>query len=62
MNIWFERGFRKKFPGYELSKAFVGHAFLGNSTFSGGDTYTARDDWDLLGKFYKKYPEVKYFP
>jgi len=48
MNIWFERGFRKKFPGYELSKTFVSHAFLGNSTFSGGDTYTQDDDYNLL--------------
>ncbi len=61
MRVWFERGFRKKSITYELEKMFPPHSFLG---FSGNITSinSETDDLKLLTKFYKKYPEVKYFP
>jgi len=62
MRLWFERGFRKKPLGYELMKKFPGHSFLGfagSLPFQGGNVDS---DMELLSKFYKKYPEVKYFP
>jgi hypothetical protein len=63
MNIWFERGFKKKPKGYEVTKMFPPHSFLGFSgNFMGHESYEIKSEMQLLGKFYSKYPEVKYFP
>jgi hypothetical protein len=62
MRLWFERGFIKKPKTYELQKMFPGHAFLGYSGSIIEDPDRANNDMTLLAKFYKKYPEVKYFP
>jgi hypothetical protein len=61
MRIWFERGFKKKPPSYELSKFFPSDAFVGApGRHDSTDQY--KHDLSLLSKFYGKYPEVKYFP
>lgn len=41
---------------------FPGYSFLGYSGNLHNDVTTVDDDLVLLSKFYKKYPEVKYFP
>lgn len=62
MRLWFERGFLKKPRTYELQKMFPGHGFIGFSGSLPTDTNNGEDDMKLLSKFYKKYPETKYFP
>lgn len=62
MNIWFERGFKRKYLTYEVSKMFPGHSFLGSSTYYGYNVNDKVSDKQLLRKFYGKYPEVKYMP
>ncbi len=64
MRVWYERGYRKKPPLYELTKLFTNDAF---TTFAGDDmdlktNANYDNDLELLSKFYRKYPEVKYFP
>ena len=62
MRLWFERGMRAKPPGFELQKMFSPNAFLGYPG-RGADMKDRQDnDLQLLAKFYRKYPEVKYFP
>ena len=63
MNIWFERGIRKKPKGYEIMKMFPPHSFLGfSANFQAPESYDIKSEMHLLSKFYYKYPEVKYFP
>jgi hypothetical protein len=62
MRLWFERGFKAKPAGYEIIKQFQPNAFLGYPG-RGSDQKDQQDhDMKLLSKFYRKYPEVKYFP
>lgn len=62
MRLLFERGIRAKPPGYELMKMFSPHAFLGYSGSETDKLEERKHDLQLLSKFYKKYPEVRYFP
>lgn len=62
MKVWFERGFRGKPPGYEIQKLFSPTAFMGYPGRGGEQVEKHQNDMILLSKFYKKYPEVKYFP
>ncbi len=62
MRLWFERGFKAKPPGYEIQKMFSPHAFLGYPGSASDIADRQVHDMQLLSKFYKKYPEVKYMP
>lgn len=63
MNIWFERGFRRKPYGYEVTKMFPAHSFLAHQGSMGAHEHMeTKSEMQLLGRFYQKYPEVKYFP
>lgn len=62
MRIWVERGFRQKSTGYELQKMFSPHAFLGYPGRAAEQRNQYENDMQLLSHFYKKYPEVRYFP
>lgn len=63
MNIWFERGFKRKPKAYEVTKLYPGHSFLGFSgNYIAPESYDTKSEMQLLTKFYYKYPEVKYFP
>lgn len=48
--------------GYELQKMFSPHAFLGYPGRGAEQKDRQDNDMVLLSKFYRKYPEVKYFP
>lgn len=62
MRLWFERGIRAKPAGYELQKMFSPNAFLGYPGRGGEEVEKQNNDMKLLSKFYRKYPEVKFFP
>ena len=62
MRLWFERGFKAKPVGYELQKMFTPHAFLGYPGRASEQIEKQANDMQLLSKFYRKYPEVKYMP
>jgi hypothetical protein len=62
MRIWFERGMSQKPQGYEIMKMFSPHAFLGYPGKGAPLQERQNSDMQLLAKFYRKYPEVKYFP
>jgi hypothetical protein len=62
MRIWFERGFKAKPQGYELQKMFQPNAFLGYPGRGAEQLSQHQNDMQLLSKFYRKYPEVRYFP
>lgn len=62
MRMLFERGFKAKPNGYELQKMFNPHAFLGFPGRGVEQSERHNNDMQLLAKFYRKYPEVKYFP
>ena len=62
MRIWFERGFKAKPTAYELQKYFSPSAFLGYPGRGAEQFEQQAHDMELLAKFYRKYPEVKYFP
>ncbi len=62
MRLWFERGIKAKPSGYELQKAFSPNAFLGYPGRGADNQEKQEHDMQLLAKFYRKYPEVKYFP
>jgi hypothetical protein len=62
MRIWFERGFKAKPHGYELQKMFSPNAFLGYPGRAADQRDKNESDMQLLSKFYRKYPEVRYFP
>ena len=58
-------GVKKVFHGFNIIRMFSPHAFAGNLTK--GDLKEAedgglKDTTQLLRKFYKKYPEIKYMP
>lgn len=57
----FERGFNKKPVAYELQKMYSPYSFLATGGALNEKT-TYQDDLKLMSTFYKKYPEVKYFP
>jgi uncharacterized protein YoaH (UPF0181 family) len=60
--MWFERGFKAKPVAYELQKMFTPTAFLGYPGRASELKEKHDNDMQLLSKFYKKYPEVKYVP
>ncbi len=62
MRLWFERGFKAKPAGYEIQKMFSPHAFLGYPGSGTDQMDNQANDMQLLSKFYRKYPEVKYMP
>ena len=59
--LLYERGFIIKPKMYDITKRFPEHAFMAEAGRS-KNVGTEQDDLNLLSKFYKKYPEVKYFP
>jgi hypothetical protein len=62
MRLWFERGIKAKPAGYEIQKMFSPNAFLGAPGRGADQLEKNESDMQLLSKFYRKYPEVKYFP
>jgi hypothetical protein len=60
-----QHGVKRTFPGYNIVKMFSPHAFAGNLSKrelkekeDGGVPETQQ----LLRKFYRRYPEIKYMP
>ena len=63
MRLLYERGIRSKPVGYELTKYFSPLGFVGHiGCVSHDNEERTAHDLKLLSNFYKKYPEVKYFP
>ena len=59
------KGIKKPLPGYTFMRMFDVNKLHGNMTardLTHDPTEQLRDDYELIKKFWKRYPELRYLP